>query len=111
MLGRIRSRTGVRERGTPLDCKKTGPGRFPALRSVSWTRLVVFGLGPDLDGLEVTHGALEAILAPHAGLHLRHDAETSRRDGLVALDADAILSVVQPLDGGGQAVHTLHEEL
>src|SRR5262245_37583488 len=111
MLGRTRSRTGVRERGTPLDYKKTGPGGSPALSSVPWTRLLVFGLGPDLDGLEMAHGALEAILAPHAGLDLRHDPEPSRRDGLVALHADAVLAVVQPLDGGGQAVHALYEEL
>src|SRR4030095_13882507 len=111
--GRIRSMRGVRERGTPLDYKKTGPGAVPALKwfGVGFG-LVFLGVGrPDLDGLEVTPRALEAVLALHAGLHLGHDPQASRRDGLVALDADAILTVVQPFDGRSDPIHARHGQL
>ena len=44
-----------------------------SIRVVS--RLVVFGAHFDFDRLQVPARALQAILAAHAGRHLRHDAQ------------------------------------
>src|SRR4029434_8384855 len=110
MPGRNRSMMGVRERGTPPRLQKNRAGGSPGPGLVRRFGSVVLVLGgPDLDGLEMTSRALEAVLALHAGLHLRHDPHASRRDGLVALHADAILAIVQPLDGRGEPAHALHE--
>src|SRR5882724_13137667 len=110
--------TGVR---TGLAYRRTGPtkkrgrdrsrprGRF----RVWFVRLVVVDAGLDLDGLELELAAasLQAVLATDAGLNFRQRAQPSGGDLLAALHARAVLTVVQAVERGGDAVDPLHQQL
>jgi hypothetical protein len=54
--------------------------------------------------------ALEPVLAPHAGLHLRHGVQSCQRNRLVALYAGAILTFVHPVERRRQAAHALQHQ-
>src|SRR2546425_1956795 len=117
MSGRRASRTGVRtrlayKRNRPT--KKAGPGSLPAPRFVPRlvVGLVVVDAGLDLDGLELELAAapLQAVLATDARLNLRQRAQPSGGDLLAALHARAVLTVVQAVERGGDAVDPLHQQ-
>src|SRR5437870_13082800 len=117
MSGRRASRTGVRtrlayKRNRPT--KKAGPGSLPAPRFAPRlvVGLVVVDAGLDLDGLELELAAapLQAVLATDARLNLRQRAQPSGGDLLAALHARAVLTVVQAVERGGDAVDPLHQQ-
>jgi len=55
--------------------------------------------------------ALEPILAPHAGLHLRQSLQSRRRNLLIALHAGAIFTCVHAVERRRQTVHALQHKL
>src|SRR5436190_10939926 len=108
--------TGVRDR-TPVAYtnKKRGrdrsrPRHTLATQSLRYV-LLVLAFGPDLDRLHVAARPLQPILAPYAGQNLRHHAQARGRDLLAALDAHAVLTLVQPLQCSRDAIHAVDQQL
>jgi hypothetical protein len=58
-----------------------------------------------------TAEAFEAGLAADAGLYLGDGLEPRRRNRLGTLDADLVRPLAQPLQRGGETVHTLLQQL
>jgi hypothetical protein len=54
---------------------------------------------------------LDAVLAANACLHLGHGAQPRRGNPLGTLQAHAVVTAVEPVEGGGQTIHALHQPL
>src|SRR5438067_10580136 len=110
----MRSRTGVRTVSS-LPNKRGGQkngAEIPRPRLRLACRLVVVDAGLALHLLELLMAPtpLQEVLATHAGLDFRQGAQAGSGDFLTALDTDAVLAIVQAIEGSRDAVDPLHQQ-